>query len=87
MEYSLTDKLMLVYPNTEWVRDGDNYSDLVFLDNTQKLEESEFLALAEIKIQEKEESDRIAAEEKAQNRAIILERLGLTEEEVKILLG
>lgn len=90
----LVDKIVLVYPNTEWVLDGEDYNALVFLDNTVKLDKEAFNEMANVKIAEAEtarlaaeEQARLEAEAKAALKVAALARLGLTEEEINAFLA
>jgi hypothetical protein len=79
----LSDKITLIYPNTQWVLDGDKYENLFFLDLTNKLTEEDFNAQWLIKEQEL----KVEAEAKETARQALLDKLGITADEAKLLLG
>lgn len=71
------------FPNEEWALNGDDYAGLIWLSDSEKPTEEELLELwpsVEALLFE-EEAERINA------RNSILERLGLTENEAKLILG
>ena len=69
--------------NAEWTLNGDDYSGLTWLSDTPKPTKKE---LDDLWV---EVSAEIAAEKqsKANAKTALLERLGITEEEARILLG
>ena len=71
------------YPNTEWTLNGDEYSGLTWLSDTEKPTQEELDALWEptLALIEQEKADKAAA------RQALLDRLGLTEDEARMLLG
>jgi hypothetical protein len=71
------------YPNTEWTINGDDYAGLTWLSDSAKPAKKDLDALwtsveAEIKAE---------AQAKVDAKTALLERLGITETEAKILLG
>jgi hypothetical protein len=71
------------YPDTEWTLTGDDYAGLTWLSESAKPTKTELDALwtsveAEIKAE---------AQAKVDAKTALLERLGITETEAKILLG
>ena len=71
------------YPNTEWTLNGDEYDGLTWLSDTPKPTQEELDALWEptLAMIEQEKADKTAA------RQALLDRLGLTEDEARMLLG
>lgn len=71
------------YPNTEWTLNGDEYSGLTWLSDTPKPTQEELDALWEptLAMIEQEKADKTAA------RQALLDRLGITEDEARMLLG
>lgn len=69
--------------NAQWILEGDNYEGLIWLDDSNKPTKKELEDLYPIVVKEIEAE--IKAKEAA--RAEILSKLGLTEEEAKVLLG
>lgn len=71
------------YPNTEWTLNGDEYSGLTWLSDTEKPTQEELDALWEptLAMIEQEKADKTAA------RQALLDRLGITEDEARMLLG
>lgn len=71
------------YANCQWVLDGDNYEGLTWLSDSKKPTQKELDDQWQFVLDEiKSESDaKIVA------RQAILDRLGLTKEEAKLLLG
>lgn len=81
MDYTLI--LKLKYPNTEWTLNGDEYEGLTWLSDSPKPTKAELEAYwPDIALQLKEEEDA-----KAANKEALLERLGITAEEAKLLLA
>ena len=81
MSFNITDALLALKPESGWVLNGNNYSDLEWLDETQtKPTEDEVNA----KIQELKNTDTQKTNDKisAQNK---LRALGLTDAEIKAL--
>jgi hypothetical protein len=71
------------FPNSEWTLNGDDYDGLVWLSDDEKPSQSELdSAWPSIQQQIKDE-----AEQKIAAKNALLEKLGLTAEEVAILLG
>jgi hypothetical protein len=71
------------YAGQEWTLDGDDYAGLTWLSNTSKPTKMELDALwDEVKSQIKAE-----AEAKATQKAALLERLGISEDEARLLLS
>jgi len=71
------------YKNHTWSIDGNSYAGLEWLSNTTKPSEEELLShwdsvLAEVEAE---------AQAKAAQKQALLSRLGITEEEAKLLLG
>ena len=71
------------YPNTEWTLNGDEYTGLTWLSDTPKPTQEELDALWEptLALIEQEKADKTAA------RQALLDRLGITEDEARMLLG
>lgn len=69
--------------NAEWILNGDDYEGLVWLSDSEKPSKEELDSLwDEVCVEiENEKQAQIA------KRAALLERLGITEEEAKILLS
>lgn len=71
------------YPNHQWVLDGDNYEGLVWLSDSKKPTKKE--------LDDQWESVLIDIENEAQAKILarqaILDRLGITQEEARLLLG
>jgi len=71
------------YPNNEWILDGDNYEGLTWLSDTPKPTKKQLDDLwDEVKSEIKAE-----VEAKATQKAALLDKLGLTEDEAKLLLS
>lgn len=71
------------YPNAQWVLQGDAYEDLVWLDSSDKPSKSEVQAVIDSL-----ESNKLAeAVEKAAARQALLDKLGITEDEARLLLS
>jgi len=84
MEINLADAIQFLRPNSQFVFTDDDYSTIEWhvLDGEPPTQSEIAAALEQVK------ANKIAeAEAKAANRAQILDRLGLTEEEAVILLG
>lgn len=78
----ITEALMSLVPDAKWVLVGDDYEDIEWIEGnkpTIKEIESEIKALPA-------KREALAKEQEAK-RADILQRLGLTEEEAKLLLS
>lgn len=73
---------MKKYPEQEWSLIGENYDNLNWISNTPKPSKSELDNLWE----EVQEMVIAEAEAKASQKAALLERLGITEEEAKLIL-
>lgn len=71
------------YAGTEWTLNGDEYSGLTWLSDTEKPTQEELDALWEptLAMIEQEKADKTAA------RQALLDRLGITEDEARMLLG
>lgn len=69
--------------NAEWTLDGDDYEGLTWLSDSKKPTKAELIAEWE-SVQAEVEAEKVA---KANKRIEILERLGITEEEARIILG
>jgi hypothetical protein len=69
--------------NAEWTLDGDDYKGLTWLSDSEKPTEAELTAQWE-SVQAEVEAEKIAKENK---RIAILDRLGITEEEARLILG
>jgi hypothetical protein len=78
--------LITKYPNTQWTLDGFDYSGLTWLDESTKPTKAELDALWESTQTEisAKEQEKIDAKQSALSK---LSALGLTEEEIKHLLG
>jgi hypothetical protein len=71
----------------EWSLSGDNIADIVWLTNDVKTE-TEITAAIANPLPDKTETAKVAAEAQTQAaKAALLERLGLTEEEARLLLS
>ena len=69
--------------NAQWTLDGDNYEGLIWLDDSNKPTKKELEDLWTIV--EKEMADEKAS--KAAAKAALLDRLGITQAEAKLLLS
>lgn len=71
------------YAGTEWTLNGDEYTGLTWLSDTEKPTQEELDALWEptLAMIEQEKADKTAA------RQALLDRLGITEDEARMLLG
>jgi hypothetical protein len=69
--------------NAEWTLDGDDYEGLTWLSDSKKPTKAELIAKWE-SVQAEVEAEKVA---KANKRIEILERLGITEAEAKLLLA
>lgn len=71
------------YPNTEWTLNGDDYSGLTWLSDTPKPTQEELDALWD------ETLAALQAERQAKvdARQALLDRLGITADEARLLLG
>ena len=71
------------YPNTEWTLNGDEYSGLTWLSDTPKPTQEELDAMwdATLAMIEQEKADKAAA------RQALLNRLGITADEARMLLA
>lgn len=83
MQLDYTKILLLKYPQSEWSLNGNDYDGLTWLSNTPKPTKTELDALWD------EVLDEINTEAQAKEaaRQAILDRLGLTADEAKLLLG
>ena len=81
MDYALI--LKEKFAGAEWTLNGDSYDGLEWLSDSKKPTKAQLDALWD------EVQELVAAREaeKAARRAQILERLGLTEDEAKLILG
>lgn len=71
------------YKGSEWSLDGDEYEGLTWLSDTPKPSKKTLDDLW-TQVETKKEADKQA---KAEAKAELLARLGITEEEAKLLLG
>ena len=71
------------YKNTEWALDGDDYEGLVWLSDTPKPTKAELDAQWD----EVKAIIQAEAEAKAAKKAALLDRLGITKDEAKLLLS
>ncbi len=71
------------YKDSEWSLDGDTYEGLTWLSGTFKPSKKTLDDLW-LQVEAKKENDKQA---KAAAKAAILERLGITQEEAKLILG
>jgi hypothetical protein len=78
-----TQVLSEFYKDSEWSLDGEDYAGLTWLSDTPKPSKKTLDDLWS-QVEAKKEADKQA---KADAKAAILERLGITEEEVKLILG
>jgi hypothetical protein len=81
MDYTLV--LVKKYPDDEWIMDGEEYEGLQWLSETPKPTKET------LDLQWQEVQDEIAAELQAREDAktALLERLGISAEEAKLLLA
>lgn len=82
-ESPLQRALRKTYPNAQWVLRGDSYDGLVWLDSSSKPSELEVQAA----IHGLETNESIAAAEKVAARQALLDKLGITEDEARLLLS
>lgn len=75
--------LTLKYEGSEWTLEGDDYEGLTWLSDSNKPTKKELDDLWPILLEEIED----AKTAKIQAKAALLERLGITEEEAKLLLA
>jgi hypothetical protein len=75
--------LIIKYPDSEWTLNGDDYEGLTWLSDTPKPTKEILDNLWD----EVVEQLQLKKEEKAQAKADLLERLGITEDEAKLLLA
>ena len=71
------------YFGKEWILDGEEYAGLTWLDDSPKPSKATLDKLWQIVLDERE-SERLA---KVAAKAALLERLNITEDEAKLLLG
>ena len=71
------------YKGSEWSLDGDDYAGLTWLSDTSKPSKKTLDDLWS-QVEAKREADKQA---KAEAKQAILDRLGITEEEAKLILG
>lgn len=71
--------LVKIRPNEEWSLSGNEYDNLIWLSDTTKPTLEEIQAGESLVVNEENN--------KAARKAAILERLGLTEEELKVVLS
>jgi hypothetical protein len=71
------------YPGAQWTLNGDTYDGLTWLDDTPKPTQVELDSLwdSTVAMIEQEKLDKAAA------RQALLDRLGITEDEARMLLG
>lgn len=79
----LTKCLKIVAPNGIYILDGDDYEGLTWLSDVPKPTKEELLAVWDQVIA----TEAAEAETKAQAKAELLERLGITADEAKLLLS
>ena len=84
IDYALI--LSVNYPGSEWTLDGDYYDGLTWLSGTPKPSQAELDALWE-STQAKYEADKQADKDVKASALAKLAALGLTEDEVKALIG
>jgi len=84
-----TQVLSMLIPTGGWVISGDEFDSIKFLEATPITKEEFEAGFAQYDAWEKEQiaTVKVQAKEKEKARKAILERLGLTEEEMLILLG
>lgn len=75
--------LIAKFPNTEWILDGEDYDGLIWLDNSPKPSKIILDNLWNEVLEEKE-NEQIA---KIQAKNALLERLGITTDEAKLLFS
>jgi hypothetical protein len=78
-----TQILIKKYPDSLWTLDGDNYDGLTWVSDTPKPSKATLDGLWE----EVQDLITAEAEAKAQAKAALLERLGITADEAKLLLA
>ena len=71
------------YPTDEWTLNGDDYEGLTWLSDTPKPSKSTLDGLW----QEVQDLIQTEKQAKAAQKAALLERVGLTEDEARLLLG
>jgi hypothetical protein len=71
------------YPTDEWTLNGDDYEGLTWLSDTPKPSKSTLDGLW----QEVQDLIQTEKQAKAAQKAALLERLGITEDEARLLLG
>jgi hypothetical protein len=81
-----TQILIANYPSSQWTLDGDSYSGLTWYSDTPKPSQAELDGLWE-STQAKYEADKQAAIDTKASALAKLAALGLTQDEVKALVG
>lgn len=79
----ISEALLNLCPNKEWTLSGDNYADLVWLSEGK----APTLAAVEAEIATLPSKKAEARATKEAQRAAILEKLGISEDEAKLLLS
>ena len=83
MTIDYTKILTVKYPNEEWTLDGEDYAGLTWLSDSPKPTKATLDKLWDSTL-----ADIVAEQEaKVAAKAALLERLGITEDEAKLLLG
>lgn len=72
--------LMRLLPNVKWTVQGDDYENIIF-------EDSSIIAPTLAELNAELEKMKLEEDQRAINRQLLLERLGITEEEARLLLG
>ena len=83
MQLDYTKILLSKYPQSEWLLNGDTYEGLTWLSDTKKPTKAQLDALWNEVLDE----INAEAEAKATAKAAILNRIGLTADELKTILG
>jgi hypothetical protein len=84
MILEIVEAIHILRPNAQWVIQGEDYAGLEWLDKKQVKPTQEEI---EAKIAELPELKAAAKAENAADKAALLEKLGITESEAKLLLS
>jgi hypothetical protein len=79
----IIEALAVLTPKAEWTLSGNDYNDIIWLSNDPQPSLAEIEAEIAL-IPVRKEKAKIEAES---NKAALLEKLGITEDEAKLLLG
>lgn len=72
--------LMRLLPNVKWTVQGDDYKNIIF-------EDSSIIPPTLAELDAELEKMKLEEDQRAINRQLLLERLGITEEEAKLLFS